>query len=77
MEQTLNIKEQALLRYYRNSGEEMRKVIFAMLSQIDHLHNDLFSKSATLNCAEEFIVTSDMQEEWEETKRTQLPSYEE
>ena len=77
MEQTLNLNEQALLRYYRNSGEEMRKAVFAMLSQIDRLHNDLFSKSATLNCAEEFIATSDMQEEWEEAKRTQLPGYEE
>ena len=73
MEQTLNLNEQALLRYYRNSGEEMRKAIFVMLGQIDHLHNDLFSKTAALNCAEEFISTSDMQEEWEEAKRRQLP----
>ena len=69
----MNLNEQALLRYYRNSGEEMRKAIFAMLGQIDHLHNDLFSKTAALNCAEEFISTSDMQEEWEEAKRMQLP----
>lgn len=77
MEQTLNLREQALLRYYRNSEEEMRKAIFAMLGQIDHLHNELFSKTATLNCAEEFIVASDMQEEWEETKRVQFPNCEE
>lgn len=77
MEQTLNPREQALLRCYRNSGEEMRKAIFAMLDQIDHLHNELFSKTATLNCAEEFIVTSDMQEAWKETKRVQFPNCEE
>lgn len=77
MEQTLNLKEQTLLRYYRNSGAEMRKAIFAMLGQIDHLHNELFSKTATLNCAEKFIVASDMQEEWEETKKVQLSNCEE
>lgn len=55
----------------------MRKAIFAMLGQIDHLHNELLSKTVTLNCAEEFIVTSDMQEAWEETKRVQLLNCEE
>ena len=69
MEHTLNLKEQALLRYYRNSGEEMRKAIFAMLSQIDYMNQNIFEKDAALNCAEEFIADSVMKDEWESTKR--------
>ena len=69
MEQTLNLKEQSLLRCYRNSGEEMRKAIFAMLSQIDYLNQSIFEKDTALNSAEEFIADSGMKDEWEDAKR--------
>ena len=68
MEQTLTLNEQALLRYYRNSGEEMRKAIFSMLGQIDHMNRDIFEMEASLACAEEFIEAVDMKEEWETEK---------
>ena len=69
MEQTLNIKEQALVRYYRNSSEEMRKAIFCMLSQIDCINQQIYEKTVLLDCAEDFIDDTGNQEEWAMVKK--------
>ena len=72
MEQTLNLREQSLIRCYRNSNEAMRKAIDSMLSQIDDINKNVFEMSATLACAEEFIEEVNMKDEWEEEKRGKL-----
>ena len=72
MEQTLNLREQSLIRCYRNSNEAMRKAIDSMLSQIDDINKNVFEMSATLACAEEFIEEVNMKDEWEEEKREKL-----
>lgn len=75
MEQTLNLREQALIRCFRNSSDSMRNAIHTMLSQIDYMNRDVFEMGMTLTCAEEFIETVDMQEEWETEKKEKLPFY--
>ena len=45
MEQTLNLREQSLIRCYRNSSEAMRKAIDSMLSQIDDINKNVFESS--------------------------------
>ena len=72
MEQTLNLREQSLIRCYRNSNEAMRKAIDSMLSQIDDINKNVFEMSATWACAEEFIEEVNMKDEWEEEKREKL-----
>lgn len=72
MEQTLNLREQSLIRCYRNSNEAMRKAIDSMLSQIDDINKNVFEMSATLACAEEFIEEVNMKDEWEEEKKEKL-----
>lgn len=73
MEQTLNMREQALIRCFRNSSDTMKKAIITMLSAIDYMNRDSFVMSATLACAEEFIEEVDMKDEWEEEKKEKLP----
>ena len=68
------IKEQEIIRIYRNGSDEAKRAIFAMFEQFDRLQVKLYETSMLADCAAEFIECSGMREVWEEHKREHLLS---
>ena len=73
IERTLNPMEQRIIDAFRSLDKEMQSHLFHLLSLFGRLRFELAEKTNTLECAEQFIKDSRLEDEWKEAKKGPVP----
>ena len=73
MERTLSLPEQTIISTYRGFSKEMQDAIRKLISQIHSLQGDAFFAECLAEGATQFIKDCQMEEEWEEYRRENVP----